>query len=49
MQYGGQHSCFIFWWELQVTWPNKLIMGGYDSHTLYPRRMDAKNVQRINF
>jgi hypothetical protein len=22
MQYGGQHCCFIFWWEMQVTWPN---------------------------
>jgi len=34
MQYGGQHSSFIFWWELQVTWPNKLTMRGYDSHII---------------
>ena len=25
MQYGGQHSCFIFGWELQMTWLNNLI------------------------
>jgi len=51
MHYGGQHCCFIFWWELQVTWLNAYHLcnvGLLSCWFLFTVLQTSKTTQQVN-